>query len=129
MATQLNDITVYVNDEQIAYMSDSLSKKDGLGEYAIRNAVVGGGQTEQIFSIDLASKVGEIKISMPSTVASEKLVRKWKLLRNTNVVELIGSTGTDYNKIFTQAAIIGDPETSFSTDGNIEVEFKSNPAQ
>lgn len=129
MGTQNNDITVIVNNETIAYTADSLSWKDGFGNYNVRNAVVGGGQTEQIFSKDLATKFGMVKFSLPSTVDSEKLKRAWKSNDNNNVVELIGATGETFTKIFTQAAILEDPETSAATDGNIEIEFNTKPAQ
>ena len=129
MASQLNDITILVNNQQIAYTSDSLSWKDGYGDYAVRNAIVGGGQTEQIFSKDLASKIGMVKFSIPTTIENDALKRAWKGNDNNNVVELIGPTDTKFSKIFTQAAILEDPEASAATDGNIEVEFQSNPAQ
>lgn len=129
MATQLNDITVLVNNNQIAYTADSLSWKDGLGEFAIRNAVAGAGQTEQIFSQDLSTKFGMVKFSMPSTPENEANKRAWKVNLNNNVVELIGPPGSGFTKIFTMAAIIADPETNAATDGNIDIEFQSNPAQ
>ena len=129
MATQLNDIIILVNNKQISYTADSLSWKDGLGESSLRNAVVGGGQTEQIFSEDLATKVGMAKFSMPTTVENEALKREWKVNKNENVVELVGPSGTNFSKIFSSAAILDDPESNAATDGNIEIEFQSNPAQ
>lgn len=129
MATQLNDITILVNDNAVAYTADSLSWKDGLGDYSVRNAVVGGGQTEQILSKDLATKFGMIKFSMPTTEENEANKRAWKLNDNKNVVELIGPSGGSFTKIFTLAAILEDPESNAATDGNIEVEFNTNPAQ
>lgn len=129
MATQLNDITILVNNEQVAYTADSLSWKDGAGEYNVRNAVVGGGQTEQVFSKDLSTKFGMVKFSMPTTTENEANKRKWKANDNNNVVELIGPVGAGFTKIFTQAAILEDPESNAATDGNIELEFQSNPAQ
>lgn len=129
MSTQLNDIAILVNNQQVAYVADSLSWKDGFGEYSVRNAVVGGGQTERIFSQDLASKFGMVKFSMPSTVENEANKRAWKNNKDQNVVELIGAGGTKFTKIYTGAAIIEDPETNAATDGNIEIEFNTNPAQ
>lgn len=130
MATQLNDIIILVNNVQIAYQADSLSWKDGFGDYSIRNAVVGGGQTEQVFSKDLSSKFGMVKFEMPTTIENEALKRAWKSNDNNNVVELIGPAGgTPFTKIFTQAAILEDPESNAATDGNIAIEFQSNPAQ
>jgi len=118
-----------VNNQQIAYEADSLSWKDGFGSYSIRNAVAGAGQTEQIFSQDLSTKFGMVKFALPSTAENEANKRAWKGSLNNNVVELIGPPGSGFTKIFTQAAIIGDPETSAATDGTIEIEFQSNPAQ
>lgn len=129
MASQLNDIVILVNNDQIAYTADSLSWKDGFGDYNIRNAVAGGGQTEQIFSKDLASKFGMVKFSLPTTTENEEFKRAWKSNDNNNVVELIGPTSGDFTKIFTQAAILEDPESNAATDGNIEIEFQANPAQ
>lgn len=129
MASQLNDISIFINNVQVAYTADSLSWKDGLGDYSIRNAVVGGGQTEQVFSKDLASKFGMVKFSMPTTDENEGNKRDWKSNDNNNVVELIGPSGSTFTKIFTQAAILEDPESNAATDGNIEIEFQSNPAQ
>lgn len=129
MASQLNDISIFVNNNKIAYTSDSLSWKDGFGEYNVRNAVVGGGQTEQIFSKDLATKFGMVKFSMPTTEENEANKRAWKVNDNNNVVELIGPTGSRFTKIFTQCSIAEDPESNAATDGDIEIEFKSNPAQ
>lgn len=129
MGTQLNDITVLVNNNQIAYTADSLSWKDGFGDYKVRNAVAGAGRTEQIFSKDLSTRFGMVKFSMPSTPENEANKRAWKVNDNNNVVELIGPPGSGFTKIFTQAAIIADPETSAATDGNIDIEFQSNPAQ
>lgn len=129
MSTQLNDITILVNNVQIAYTPDTLSWKDGFGDYNVRNATTGGGGTESVFSEDLSTKNGMVKFTMPTTVENEENKRAWKANKNQNVVELIGPSGTNFTKIFTEAAIIGDPESNASTDGNIEIEFQSNPAQ
>lgn len=129
MSTQLNDIVILVNNAQIAYTADSLEYKDGFGDYQTRNAVVGGGQTEQVFSKDLSTKFGMVRFSLPNTAENDELKRAWKANDNNNVVELIGPAGTGFTKIFTQAAILEDPVASAATDGNIEIEFQSNPAQ
>lgn len=129
MATQLNDIAILVNNLQVAYTPNSLSWKDGFGEYSVRNAVVGGGQTEQVFSQALETKFGMVKFSMPSTPENEANKRAWKVNKNNNVVQLIGPPGSGFSKVFTQASILADPETNAATDGNIEIDFQSNPAQ
>lgn len=129
MARQINDVAILVNDVQVAYSANSLSWKDGFGEYQVRNAVVGGGQTEQVFSQDLETKFGMVKFSMPTTAENEALKRAWKANDNNNVVELVGAGNNSFTKVFTQASILDDPESNAATDGVIEIEFNSNPAQ
>lgn len=129
MVKQLNDITVVVNNEIVSYIADSLAWVDGFGEYTMRNAIVGGGQTETVFSKALETKKGMVKFSMPTTAKHEDWKRQWKLLENENVVELIGPVGSGFTKVFTAAAVLNDPESSSANEGNIEIEFNSNPAR
>ncbi len=128
MSDELNNVAILVNNVIVAYEANTLSYDDGIGEYSVRNAVVGGEQTEQVFSEDLSTRFGMVKFSMPSTIDSAKLVRQWKFNKNNNVVELQSSTGGNFTRIFTQASILGNPEVNLSTDGSVEVEFNSNPA-
>ncbi len=129
MSDQLNNVAILVNNDIIAYEANTLSYDDGFGEYSVKNAVVGGGQTEQVFSEDLATKFSMVKFSLPSTEDSAKLVREWKNNLNNNVVELMSATTGNFTRIFTQASIQGNPEINLSTDGTVEIEFRSNPAQ
>ena len=48
MANQLNNVAILVNNDIVAYEANTLSYDDGFGEYNVRNAVIGGGQTEQV---------------------------------------------------------------------------------
>lgn len=129
MGKRLNDIIILVNNDQISYSADSLSWKDGFGDAEVVNEIVGGGQTDPVYSEDLTSKVGMVKFSMATTAANDALKRAWKANKNNNVVELLGSADENFQKIFTQAAILEDPEANAATDGKIEIEFKGNPAQ
>lgn len=129
MSAQLNNVAVFVNNDIIAYEANTLSYDDGFGEYSVRNAVVGGGQTEQVFSEDLATRFSMVKFSLPSTDDSAALVREWKNNLNNNVVELMSAAGGNFTRVFTQASIQGNPEVNLSTDGTVEVEFRANPAQ
>jgi len=130
MANQLNNVAILVNNDVIAYEANTLSYHDGIGEYSVRNAVVGGGQTEQIFSEDLSTRFGMVKFSLPSTEDTATLIREWKFNINNNVVELQSSTGgAQFTRIFTQASILDNPELNMSTDGVVEVTFNTNPAQ
>lgn len=130
MSVQLNNVALFVNNDVVAYEANTLSYNDGFGEYNVRNAVIGGGQTEQVFSEDLATKFSMVKFALPSTDDSAALIREWKNNRNDNVVEIQATTGgSTFTRVFTQASIKENPEVNLSTDGTVEVEFMANPAQ
>lgn len=127
--SQLNDISVFVNNNIVAYEANTLSYKEGFGETKVRNAVLGGGVTEQVFSQDLESKIGMVKFSLPSTIASVTLVRGWQNNLNANVVELMGTVGGQtFTRVFEQSAVTNDPEVNLSADGSVEVEFMTRPS-
>ena len=48
MSSQLNNVSILVNNDIIAYEANTASYNDGVGEYSVRNAVVGGDETEQV---------------------------------------------------------------------------------
>lgn len=128
--TQLNNIALYINGDQFPYEADSLEWVDGFGDYQIRNLVVGGNVTEQVFSEDIKTKVGEIKFNLPTTISMVKAVRSLKLARNTNEIQLVGTAnGETLALVFTQAAIINNPSNKAATEGTIDLEWQSNPSQ
>ena len=129
MTQRLNNVTLLINNEQIAYIANSLKISDGFGTYESINVVLGGGQTEKIFAEDLESRISKISFSMPSTVEAHNLKRQWKSNLDNNVIEVIGPSGSGFTAVFTQASMMNDPDTVFGKDGVIEPEFEANPAQ
>lgn len=130
MSTQLNNLAFFVNGDQIPYEADSLEFQDGFGQYNVRNVVVGGQETQQVFSEDIKTKFGMLKVSIPTTVLNVQNARDWKVNLNNNVLEVNGMVdGQPFSRIFTQASIENDPPIKLATEGSIELEFKSNKAQ
>lgn len=118
-----------MNGDQLAYEADTLEFTGGKGEFQIRNAVVGGGQTEQIFSEDIKTKYSMLKVSLPTTVKNVKIVKTLKNNLNRNTLEVSGIIdGEVFSEIFTQAAIMNDPIKKLATEGSIELEWRSNPS-
>ena len=128
MSVQLNDVIVLINNEQLAYTADSLSFSLGKGEASVRSATAGGGQVDVIYSQDLSTRVGMVKLSLPSTESNIAFVKTVKSNRNANVVELIGPTGSKFTATFSGMALINEPEFNLSSDGNIELDIQGNPA-
>ena len=129
MSTQLSNPIVMVNNVQVAVMPNSVKFTEGLGEQSIRAASTGGNQTEQVFSENIESNFSTITFEMPSTIDNIANARAWKIAKNANVVQIMGTTPEgDFTRTFTQAALLTDVEISLGSDTNIPLEFKSNPA-
>lgn len=126
---QIADALVTVNNNPVAIIPNSLSFKEGLGEQKVRAASAGGGNVEQIYANDIETNFGMVKFSLPSTIANVEVVRAWKVNRNQNLVQIVATNadGT-LSRTFSQASLLNDPEANLTSEGNIEVEFNSNPA-
>ncbi len=129
MSIQLSDAAVLVNDEVVAIVPNSLKFTEGFGEQNVRAASVGGGSVEQVYSRDLETALSQIMFDLHTTPANVKLARSWKSNANQNVVQIAGKTAeADMTRVFTQAAMTGDPEIEIGTEGVINIEFMSNAA-
>ncbi len=129
MPEQLSDLTVIVNNEVVGVEPNSVKWKDGLGESKVRTMSVGGGKTEQVFAQDLESHIGEVTFELAVTIDHAKLVRGWKIKRNTNVVQLIGKNPDgQIQKTFTQSALTSEPEFEAAAESTVECVFMGNQA-
>jgi hypothetical protein len=129
MSEQLSNGSVLVNNDVIPIIPNTLTYTEGLGEQSIRAASAGGNQTEQVFSDNVEMRYSTIKFELPSTIANIEKLRQWKQNKNQNLVQIQGRTtdGT-LSRTFAQAALLTDYEVPLTNDGNITVEWRSNPA-
>lgn len=129
MATQLANPVVMVNNVQVAVKPNSVIFDEGLGEQKIRAASTGGNQVEQVYSEDVESNFGMVKFEMPSTIDNIANQRAWKINKNANLIQLMGTTPEgDFSRTFTQAAVLNPIEVPLGSDTDISLEFKTNPA-
>lgn len=129
MSTRLSNPTVMVNNVQVAVKPNSVVYDDGLGEQKMSAASTGGGQVEVVYSEDIEGNIGMVKFEMPSTVDNVALVRAWKVNKNTNLVQVMGSNPEgNITRTFQNAAILNRTEIPLGSDADIPVEFNSDPA-
>lgn len=129
MAEQLSNAAVLVNNDIVAYIPNTLSYTEGLGEQSIRAASAGGNQTEQIFADNIEMRYSTVKFELPSTIENIAKVRQWKQNKNANLVQISGKTADgNLTRSFSQAALLTDVEVPLTNDGNMTLEWRSNPA-
>jgi len=117
--------SVVVNNIPIAIVANSCTFTEGLGEQMVEPQSAGGQLTESVYSQDVKSKLSTVKFNLANTDANINLARKWKINANANVIVITGET---LSRTFTNASLISDYEVALSSDGAIELEWKSDPA-
>lgn len=128
MANQISDAVLEINDDAVGYVPNSLVWSEGLGEQRVLAVSEGGGQVSQVFANNLESNFGRVRFSLRTTVENIALARSWKAAGNTNTIVIAGqdSSGKDFIRAFTQAALINDYDVSIAMEGTIDVEFQAN---
>lgn len=125
-AIGISEGTLEVNDEVIAYLSNSLAFNRGGGEVNVIAQTVGGGGIEAVSTVDAETRLGMIKFSMRSTAKSDELLSAWQGGFGFNVVR-ISDSDTGISFVLTGASVTNNPDLETGADGAVEVEFKGAP--
>lgn len=134
MAVVLANPQVVVNNVALAIKPNSLSFTEGFGEQIVRAASAGGGSVVQILADNIEDNFSEVKFALDPTIEHIGLARGWKTQPGLNVVSVTGTVtdGTDtatFARSFEKASLTNNYEIALGADTQIDLEFKSNPAQ
>ncbi|MEE9159931.1 MAG: hypothetical protein V3U60_16290 [Gammaproteobacteria bacterium] len=122
----ISEGTLEVNDEVVAYLSNSLSFNRGGGEVSVIAQTVGGGGIEAVTTTDAETRLGMVKFSMRSTAKSDQLLTSWQNKVSKNVVRISDqATGVAY--VLTGASVVNNPDLETGADGAVEIEFTGVP--
>lgn len=118
--------TIVVNNATVAIKPNSFSYKEGFGERNVRVASTGGGGRSIVTTENVETQMGSCKFTLYTTADNIAAVRSWLANGSANMVEASDRSG--WSRTFQQAIITNDPDLNLGVDGEIEVEFMSNPA-
>lgn len=119
--------TVCVNGTVVAVKPNSFSYTEGFGERKVRVASSGGGSTTQITSEDIETQTSMCKFMLYATSDNVELIRGWQDKRNANAIEVTDKD--EFKRNFKKAIITNDPNIALGVDGEVEIEFVTNPAK
>jgi hypothetical protein len=119
------DATLYVNNEVIPYMPNSLKIIGGKGERVVSAQVSGGGGTENVVSENVETKKGKVSFDLKSTIQNKTNVKGWSRNFDANVIRIVHRDGISF--IYQNAVLINDPEFDLGADGIASCEFESLP--
>lgn len=122
----ISEGTLEVNDEVIAYLSNSLAYNRGGGEVNVVAQTVGGGGIEAVSTTDAETRLGMVKFSMRSTAKADQLLTFWQNSVAVNVVR-ISDRATGVSMVLRGASVVNNPDLETGADGAVEIEFKGVP--
>lgn len=126
----LSDPQVTLNDELLTIVGNSVSYTTGDGERSVKAAGTGGGKSVMTISENVETKLSTAKFSVFATVDNADTIEQATKRLNNNVLVIAGTDplGKSIRKTFTNAVVTNDPEYNLQQDGQIDVEFSSDPA-
>lgn len=134
MAVVFANPQVVVNNITLAIKPNSLSFTEGFGEQIVRAASAGGAQVEQIIADNIEDNFSEVKFALDPTDSNISNARTWKSQPGQNVVSVTatateGTVTTTFSRTFQKASITNNYEIPLGADTQIDLEWKSSPAQ
>jgi len=123
--TLVVDPTFIVNDNAVAFIPNSITYDEGLGEYKVMTQTSGGGQTEQIFAQDVETAFSTVKVSLKNTSDNIALALQWKNNLNANTITL---SSPNFNRAFNNMALTNNYEVQLGSETMLALEFKGNRA-
>lgn len=122
----LSTPTIIVNNEKVSIIPNSFSYTEGFGESTQRAASTGGGRVTTVFTEDVSTKISNPKFKLYNTKENLELARSWKTNKNENVIT--ANDDDEFTRSFSGAALTNNYEPTLSSDGEIDLEFMSDPA-
>lgn len=134
MAVAFANPQVTVNNVVQLIKPNTLAFTEGFGEQIVRAASAGGAKAEQIFADNVEDNFSDVKFSLDPTVDNITSAREWKTIPGLIVITVTGtvvdgSTTTTFSRTFNRASLVNNVEVPLGSDTQIDLEFKSDPAQ
>lgn len=118
---------VFVNDQLVLILPNSLSITNGRGERTVRAQSGGGGTVGWVTSENIETRFSDVKFKVITTVSAEKTFLAWVDNGFNNTVKVIDAQG--FTKYFGGAGILnGNQEIAIGVDASFDVEFRSQSA-
>jgi hypothetical protein len=124
MATGLTNAKLFVNNQRISYMPNSLKDTSGIGERTVSPQNLGGGDTENVVTEDISTFKGKIMFDLKTTEDNKANARTWQNNLDANTIKIEYSSGKV--SLYENAVIVNDPERDNGVDGIISLEFEAN---
>lgn len=124
----ISDPQIRINNETYQVVPNTIKVDLGLGDSKVMMQSAGNGDVSQVYSEDVTTKVGKVRLSVYATAEQITAIRALKANKNTNYIS-ITDADSELTLVMKNAALVKTPEINFSSEGQIELEFEGNPVQ
>lgn len=114
--------SIIIDNLVVAYVPNSLSFTEGLGEQKLTVQTGGGGSVQQVLSDDITKKQSTVKFKLLPTADNIAFMRALKADLGGHVITL-SETGSDFSRTIVNAILINNYELQLGSDSEFEVEF------
>ena len=127
MSVAINNVSLEINNEKIAYKQDTVAVKLGIPGTNVYTDSLGGGAVELVHEIDITESEGVIKFSRRVTKNSKAFLRGLQEnFANNKVLLTDPITGATFSLKNASLTNGSDIELTLQTDGDYEVELKGD---
>lgn len=117
--------TLAVDDETVEFKANSLSYKDGKGDFSIRTQQSGASVTV-VANKNAETQLSMVKFTCLTTDVSDAQKNRWLDARETGGCTIDLFDGS-IEKAYRGMILMSEPETSTGSEGEIEFEFQGPP--
>lgn len=116
---------ILVNNEVIGIKPNSFEYDEGFGERNVRTKSAGGASRQIVVTRNVETEKSTVKFVLFTEDSSISVVRQWLNNIDANVIQ---ASDSGFNRTFNQAIITGNPTNGLGVDGEIPLEWESQPA-
>ena len=116
---------ILVNGATVGIKPNSFDYDEGFGERNVRVKSAGGSSRQMVVTENVETQKSGIKFTLLTEDTSITIVRGWLALKDQNIIQA-GDVGFD--RVFNQAIITNVPKNMLGVDGEMEIEWESQPA-
>jgi hypothetical protein len=125
MAERVSLPSVYVNNELVQIMPNSVSYTDGFGLSKVDAQSAGASVVTPVFSQDAETFLSTIKFELYNTPEALNLARSWRSRFSDNSIYIdFNDPNTNETVTCAQCAVTNDVEYELKATGKVSLEFK-----
>lgn len=116
--------------ESLAYTPNTLKTVSGVGTSSVTVESLGNGQVQTVYAENDAEKKSKVMFEVTNNVRNRDIVidlKRDQAISPERATITLTEEVTGLQEVYTNMALVNDPERSFNQDTYLSLEFEGNP--